>query len=278
MSSLAERMKASMKIGGEEKTGDKGQASAMMERMREDQIDKDSLVLLISQIDVKPQARKTFKDIDVLAANIEEHGQLQPIIVIQTAPYRYELAYGERRLRAIRDVLKQDTILARVKRDIKDAVSLRLSQLSENIHRAEYEPLDLAEEFSFLMDQNKWTQTDLAKKVGVTQSWVSKKLSLLEAPEDVQAKIRSGEIAETDYYNNKETVKATVATGKEKSETKPAAPKSVSVPMDLAIEIAEIFKIIGSKHGLNDLEISPEPSKKELQAIMARASEIKGVM
>jgi ParB/RepB/Spo0J family partition protein len=245
--------------------------------MREDQIDKDSLVLLISQIDVKPQARKTFKDIDVLAANIEEHGQLQPIIVIQTAPYRYELAYGERRLRAIRDVLKQDTILARVKRDIKDAVSLRLSQLSENIHRAEYEPLDLAEEFSFLMDQNKWTQTDLAKKVGVTQSWVSKKLSLLEAPEDVQAKIRSGEIAETDYYNNKETVKATVATGKEKADPK-ATPKTVAVPLELAIEIAEIFKIIGSKHGLNDLEIPPEPSKKELQAIMARASEIKGVM
>jgi hypothetical protein len=68
-----------------------------------------------------------------------------------------------------------------------------------------------------------------------------------------------------------------VATGKEKADPK-ATPKTVAVPLELAIEIAEIFKIIGSKHGLNDLEISPEPSKKELQAIMARASEIKGVM
>lgn len=276
--SLADKF-AKRNLGAVQGETPAGQAGAVATRMQEDQLDRDAVVLLVSQIEEGDQARKTFKNLDILAASIKEHKQLQPIIVTQISPYRFKLAYGARRLRAIRDILKQDTILARVKRDISDATNLRMSQLAENIHRDEYEPMELADEFASLLQENNWSQDELAAKVGVSKSWISKKLSLLKAPPEIQEAIRSGELAETDYYNNKEAVKAGVATKKEKpegSETKSSGPKTVAIPFDDAIELATILVSLAKRGGINDLEISPEPTKKELLAVLLRVDDVKG--
>lgn len=257
------------------------QAGAVAERMREDQLDRDAVVLLCTQIEVGDQARKTFEGIEELAADIKTKGQLQPIIVTELGPYRFKLAYGERRLRAIRDVLGQDTILARIKRDLADATALRLSQLSENIHRHGYKPFELAEEFASLMEDNGWDQDELAAKVNVSKSWVSKRLSLLKAPPEIQAAIRSGELAETDYYNNKDAVKAEVATkrqkpdGSEGGEAK-ATPKTVALPWSNAVELAELVVTLAERAGLRDVALSPEPTKKELVALLGRVGDVRG--
>ena len=254
-----------------------GQAGAVASRMQDDQLDRDAVVLLVSQIETGDQARKTFKNIEQLAESIKEHGQLQPIIVTQISQYRFKVAFGERRLRAIRDVLKQDMILARVKRDISDATNLRISQLAENIQRDEYEPMELADEFSALIKENNWSQDELATKVRVSKSWVSKKLSLLKAPAEIQELIRSGELAETDYYNNKEAVKTEVATAKEKPEGSPKAEKAITlaIPFSNAIELASLVVALAKRNGLNEIELSPEPTKKELVAILGRANEVR---
>ena len=253
-----------------------GQAGAVAARMQEDQLDRDAVVLLVSQIEEGDQARKTFKNLDTLAASIKEHKQLQPIIVTQISPYRFKLAYGARRLRAIRDILKQDTILARVKRDISDATSLRMSQLAENIHRDEYEPMELADEFESLIKENGWTQDELAAKVGVSKSWISKKLSLLKAPLEVQERIRNGELAETEYFNNKEAVKAEVATAREKPESSHKSDKgaTVAIPFHNAIELADLIIALIRRAGLNETELSHPPTKKELLTILARVHEV----
>ena len=64
----------------------------------------------VDQICVRHRYRKNFGDLERLAKNIEEVGLLQPIVVTR----QYQLVAGERRLRAVRDVLKQKLIEAKI--------------------------------------------------------------------------------------------------------------------------------------------------------------------
>lgn len=276
------------------------QSNAIAERMAEDQIDRASRNLFVAQIEVGKQARVSFERIEQLAANIKANGQLQPIVVQQIGPHRYRLKAGERRLRAIRDVLKQDTILARVAESSDDATKWRLVQLSENLQREDYKPFELAREFAALKTDNSWTNKQLADVLELHESWVYKKLSLLEAPHAVQDAIEAGQIAETDFYNNKqlyldnpEAVAAAAAATAEGEggldNNGSAAPKTprdpkdkaaraamVGIPMRTAIDLVELLQALAAENKLNEIELSKKPTKKELVAVLtARAREIK---
>jgi ParB/RepB/Spo0J family partition protein len=254
------------------------QASVVADRLIEDQRDKAAMVLMVSQIEVRKQARKSFHKIEELAESIRQYKQRQPIVVRQIAPHRYLLIHGERRLRAIRDVLKEDTILARSVNDSEDERELRLVQITENVHREDYEPLELAEELGALKHDYGLSNNELAELLHLSKGWVSKKLSLLEAPAEVRARIARGELSETEYYNNKAQVMATVeasARGGAKGEVR---TPMVSIPMDVAIELAELLRDLATDHGANPISISEKPTKKELIAIMTtRAREIRGL-
>ncbi len=86
--------------------------------------------LKISDIKVGTRERKDHGDLAGLAASVEEHGLLQPIGVTPD----HELVFGERRLRAYRDVLGRKTIPAR----IVEVKSVLLGQIAENTVRKEY--------------------------------------------------------------------------------------------------------------------------------------------
>ena len=64
----------------------------------------------VDQITVPPRFRRDLGDLSTLADSIATLGLLQPIGV--TA--EYVLVFGERRLRAVQDILKRNTIEARV--------------------------------------------------------------------------------------------------------------------------------------------------------------------
>jgi ParB family chromosome partitioning protein len=64
----------------------------------------------ITDIVVGSRHRKDMGDLTTLADSIRQEGLLQPIGVTD----RLELVFGERRIRAVRDILKQRTILARI--------------------------------------------------------------------------------------------------------------------------------------------------------------------
>ena len=81
----------------------------------------------IDDIQIGQRHRKDFGDLAALAASIGEVGVLQPIGVTPS----YELVFGERRLRACRDVLGWDTILARV----VDLPSILAGEVAENMHK-----------------------------------------------------------------------------------------------------------------------------------------------
>lgn len=84
----------------------------------------------ISDIKVGDRFRKEMGDLEGLAQSINEGELLQPIGITPD----HELVFGERRLRAYRDILGRETIPAR----IVDVPSVLLGQIDENVLRKEF--------------------------------------------------------------------------------------------------------------------------------------------
>jgi ParB/RepB/Spo0J family partition protein len=145
--------------------------------------------------------RKRFDDdaLQELAASIKADGVLQPIVVRPwvepgLSGEAFEIVAGERRWRASR-LAGLATIPAMVRSDVADAQLLRLA-LIENVKRKDLDPMEEAEAYRQLQ-QLGLKQTEIAEQVGRSQPAVAKTLGLLNLPEDVQERIRSGALSAT---------------------------------------------------------------------------------
>ena len=125
------------------------------------------------------QPRKVFDQTEIqeLAQTISEHGLLQPIVVREFRPGKYEIIAGERRFRAVK-LLEWEKIPAIVEK-MSDAESASLA-LIENLQRAQLSPVEEAQAYKQLMEFNNLTQAALAKGMGKSQSFVANKLRLLK--------------------------------------------------------------------------------------------------
>lgn len=131
------------------------------------------------------QPRKSFDDESLLdlAQSIEENGLLQPIVV-QPADDNgnYRIIMGERRWRA-HEYAGIDIIPAIV-RPVADTTVLAL-QIIENNQREDITPLEEARALQQLVEIS-GNKKEVAQVLGRSPSWLSKRLSLLKAPEPVQ--------------------------------------------------------------------------------------------
>ncbi len=127
-----------------------------------------------------------------LTVSIETHGVLQPILVRRSGP-GYQIVAGERRWRAARRAG-----LATIPCLVQEADNSQALELAmvENLQRDDLNPLEAARGYRLLMDDFKFTQDQIAQKVGKSRSAVTNTLRLLELPEAVQAALRGGELAE----------------------------------------------------------------------------------
>ncbi|MEC4015743.1 ParB/RepB/Spo0J family partition protein [Streptomyces sp. H27-D2] len=137
------------------------------------------------------QPREVF-DEDALAelvSSIHEVGLLQPVVVRQVAPERYELIMGERRWRACREVG-----LARIPAIIRatDDEKLLLDALLENLHRAQLNPLEEAAAYDQLLKDFNCTHDQLADRIGRSRPQVSNTLRLLRLSPSVQRRVAAG--------------------------------------------------------------------------------------
>jgi ParB family chromosome partitioning protein len=153
-------------------------------------------VMQISLTTIQPnpyQPRKEFRSEDLadLASSIREHGVLQPIIVRRQGD-GYEIVAGERRFRAS-ESLGLPTVPAIV-RDATDADMLELA-LTENIQRADLNPLELARAYASYIDRFQLTQEQAAERLGKSRSSIANTMRLLELPPDVQEMISRGSLS-----------------------------------------------------------------------------------
>ncbi|MCO8308034.1 ParB/RepB/Spo0J family partition protein [Streptomyces sp. RKCA744] len=137
------------------------------------------------------QPREVF-DEDALAelvTSIQEVGLLQPVVVRQLAPERYELIMGERRWRACREAgLEKIPAIVRATEDEK----LLLDALLENLHRAQLNPLEEAAAYDQLLKDFNCTHDELADRIGRSRPQVSNTLRLLKLSPSVQRRVAAG--------------------------------------------------------------------------------------
>ncbi|MFD7262006.1 ParB/RepB/Spo0J family partition protein [Streptomyces sp. NPDC059874] len=137
------------------------------------------------------QPREVF-DEDALAelvTSIQEVGLLQPVVVRQSTPGRYELIMGERRWRACREAgLASIPAIIRATDDEK----LLLDALLENLHRAQLNPLEEAAAYDQLLQDFNCTHDQLADRIGRSRPQVSNTLRLLKLSPSVQRRVAAG--------------------------------------------------------------------------------------
>ncbi|MBQ4544719.1 MAG: ParB/RepB/Spo0J family partition protein [Oscillospiraceae bacterium] len=140
------------------------------------------------------QPRRKFEPhaLNELAASIKENGLLQPVTVRKTET-DYMLVAGERRFRAahIAGLSKIPCIVI----DADDQTSATLTLL-ENLQRSDLDFFEEAEGIAYLMKICTFTQEQVAKKLGKSQSAISNKLRLLKLGRDIISAISLSSLSE----------------------------------------------------------------------------------
>ena len=143
--------------------------------------------LSVDLIDASPYQPRLIAALDLselkeLADNIRQHGQINPIVV-RPKNGRYELIGGERRLQAIRDILKLRDIDCLIK-DVSDEKAA-LTALVDNINRADLSDYEIAhalskncERFGYPIDNVEF----MTEKFNISRNKYYRLISLFDLP------------------------------------------------------------------------------------------------
>jgi len=154
------------------------------------------LTVEIDQIAPNPhQPRTRFDEESLLelAASIQEHGIIQPLVVTAaTQGDGFCLIAGERRWRAA-----GLAGLDRVPVIVREASSEQLVEwaLVENVQRADLNALEEAAAYRSLMDEYRLTQAEVAQRVGKSRSAIANSVRLLQLAPPAQSALVEGQIS-----------------------------------------------------------------------------------
>jgi ParB family chromosome partitioning protein len=139
-----------------------------------------------SQFSIRDKFQRNDCDFETLVNSIREHGLLQPIL-IRPLEHGFEIVAGHRRFQACR-TLRWRFITAKI-RELSDKQTYEI-QLTENIQRKSMDPIEEAEAFRrYVIDFGWGGVSELARKIGKSEEYVSHHMQLLKLPEEVKHKI-----------------------------------------------------------------------------------------
>jgi ParB family transcriptional regulator, chromosome partitioning protein len=149
----------------------------------------NSILGIIEEIDISKIRKMTYcirsnleEEIDDLAKSIYQNGLLHPIIVRMRDDF-FEIVAGNRRYNAYKR-LGWRKILCHIA-ELTDKEAFEVS-LTENIHKRTLNPIDEALAFkSYIKDFGWGGVSELARRLGRSTSYVSKRINLLKLPSDV---------------------------------------------------------------------------------------------
>lgn len=130
--------------------------------------------------------------INELTESIKEYGVIEPIIVRKVAD-KYEIIAGERRYKA--SVLAGKETIPAIITDLNDKDSAEIA-LIENVQRQNLTPIEEAVSYKKILDMGYMNQSELASKLGKTQSTIANKLRLLNLTDEVQEALLQERISE----------------------------------------------------------------------------------
>ncbi|MCH4150976.1 MAG: ParB/RepB/Spo0J family partition protein [Sphingobium sp.] len=140
------------------------------------------------------QPRRTFDEaaLQELTDSVSERGVIQPVLVREQSPGRYQLVAGERRWRAAQRARLHQ--IPAIVRDFSDAETMEIA-LIENVQRQDLNPVEEAEAYSRLIAQFGHSQEVLGKLVGKSRSHVANLMRLLDLPASVLDIVRGGQLS-----------------------------------------------------------------------------------
>ncbi len=127
-----------------------------------------------------------------LAKSIKEIGVLQPLLVRELSPGKYQLIAGERRWRAAQKAKLASVPV--VVREINELGSVEQA-LVENLHRQDLTALEEASAYQQLSEDFSLTHEQIAKRVGKSRTAITNALRLLTLPASVQGYLADGRLA-----------------------------------------------------------------------------------
>lgn len=144
-----------------------------------------------SQFSIRDKSND-YREVESLVLSIREHGLLQPILI---RPYQnnFEIVAGHRRFSACK-LLRWHYIPCKI-REMNDKQAYEI-QLTENIQRKSMSAIEEAEAFrKYVQDLGWGGVTELAKKIGKSEEYVSHRIQLLKLPQDVREKVMLNELS-----------------------------------------------------------------------------------
>lgn len=243
--------------------------------------------LPLNKITTRKQVRSNFDQeaIEGLAATLRIHGQLQPIRV-QKVGDEFVIVDGERRFRAA-PLADMSELQCLVEDHELSQTEVTERSLVANCQREDLTPLEEARGIALLMEVAGLSASGAATRLGMTNSKVSRALSLLSLSADVQEQIAAGkiaasaaiEIAKVRDPERQEALAAQVAAGqltrdgvaaaaKSKVRIKPNRSKPVSRRMVAMLGMGRSVTVVGQT-------LSLEAVVEWLEDLLARARKAK---
>jgi ParB family chromosome partitioning protein len=125
-------------------------------------------------------------EMESLMSSIKEHGLLQPIL-IRPRLNGFEIVAGHRRFHACKS-LRWRYIACKI-REMSDKQAFEI-MLTENIQRKSMDPVEEAEAFrKYVLEYGWGGVSELGRKIGKSEEYVSHRIQLLKLPEEVREQI-----------------------------------------------------------------------------------------
>jgi ParB family chromosome partitioning protein len=144
-----------------------------------------------SEFAVRDQFLRDGSQDETLLNSIKEHGLLQPILV-RPLNHGFEIVAGHRRFQTCRS-LRWRFVPCKI-REMTDKQAFEI-QLTENIQRKSMDPFEEAEAFRRYVVEFGWGGvSELAKKIGKSEEYVSHRIQLLRLSADIKDQIINSKI------------------------------------------------------------------------------------
>jgi len=190
------------------------------------------------------------EELKSLADSIQSSGVIQPVVV-RPNDEMYQLAVGERRLRASRQAGLER--IPAVVRDLSDEDMLETA-LAENIQRSDLNPVEKARAVQRMIDELEITQAEAGERLGLNRSTVSNLLRLLDLQPELQEMVSRETLSEGH---------ARALLGLEDDEARLEAAKRV-VAEGLSVRKTE--ELVSRLNRQPDQDAGPNPTKPKAQS------------
>jgi ParB family chromosome partitioning protein len=141
---------------------------------------------------LQPRGAITPESLADLVESIRVHGVIEPIVVAHT-PAGYQIIAGERRWRASRLAGLQEVPVL-----IKETTPRGMLEMAivENVQRTDLNAIDRAKSFERLIQEFNLTHSEVAGRIGKSESYVSNTMRMLDLPDALKDGLITAVISE----------------------------------------------------------------------------------